>query len=209
MSLLLFSKAKEIPGVPAQKKGAFHDTESIKYFETKDMAIQAYHLIKDKFFRINSWASYCNYSFADFKLFDEKGDETFGKPQKGDYVRIKITACPDLDTPYFWVQIQNVFTDNIGDNQKICIVFAPSYAPGGDKNRIEHFYSRHSTSTFTVCRQNRKIIVAVYGRNETPNLRTNFLNKIKNIITALLSIAGMSKIQWKSFTNSLIDLHEE
>ena len=36
------------------------------------------------------------------------------------------------------------------------------------------FYSRHPTSIFIVCRQDRKIKVAVYGRNETPNLRTDF-----------------------------------
>ena len=36
-----------------------------------------------------------------------------------------------------------------------------------------------------------------------------FFLKIKNIVTALLSIGGMSKIQRKSFTNSLINLHEE
>jgi len=52
-------------------------------------------------------------------------------------------------------------------------------------------YSRYSTSTFAVCKQDRKIKVAVYRRNETPNLRTDFFNKIKNIVTALLSIAGM------------------
>ncbi|WP_306620687.1 hypothetical protein [Chryseobacterium ginsenosidimutans] len=204
----IFPKAKNVQGVPKQRKGAFHDTESIKYFETAGIALEVYDIIKDKFLRIHEWASYSEYTFADFKLFDCKGKQAFRNPEKGDFVRINIKGCPDLGTPYFWVTIQDLTVENSADTQNIFIVFKPSYKPDDKHKRIEHFYSKHSTSTFMISRHGRKITVAVYGRNETANLSTHFLNKIKNMFTALLAIAGLSKIQWKIFTDSLLDIAE-
>lgn len=195
-------KAKKIPEVPAQRKGAFHDTESLKRFEDSDVASKVYELVKNKFFNINDWATYCDHTFADFKLFNCNGNPVFRTPEKGDLIRIHIGACPGNSD--FWVTIQDIVYDYAVDVQRSLIVFRPTYDPYIKQKYIEHFYSRHSTSTFMVIRENRQITVAVYGRNETPNFDTGFINKIKNTFTALLAIVGFSKIQWKIFTDAII-----
>jgi len=38
-------------------------------------------------------------------------------------------------------------------------------------------------------------------------ISARLFNKIMNTFTAFLAIAGMSKIQWKIFTDSIIDGH--
>jgi len=204
--LFICLKAKKISGVPAQRKGAFHNTESLKCFESNGVASQVFESVRNKFFNINDWATYCHHTFANFKLFNCNKEPVFRKPEKGDFVRIHITAYPG--SSYFWVTIQDIINDNTVDVQRSLIVFRPSHDPGIKQEYIEHFYSRHSSSTFIVIRENKKITVAVYGRNETPNFDTGFINKIKNTFTALLAIVGFSKIQWKIFTDAIINIDE-
>ncbi|MCY0970837.1 hypothetical protein [Chryseobacterium wangxinyae] len=204
MAVFTFFKAKRICGVPIQKKGAFHDTESEKQFDDNNLASKAFEAIRTKFLDINNWAKYCNYTFADFKLFDQKGRPSLRNPEKGDFVRINISPCPPAGSLHFWVRIQDI---TYLSSEKLFIVFQPSYEPNDQSKYIEHFYCAHSSSTFMIYKKNRHIKVAVYGRNETPNFSTSFINKIKNTFTAFLAIAGMSKIQWKIFTDSMIDVH--
>jgi len=205
MAFFLFLKAKKVPGVPTQKKGAYHDTESIKDFESADDALKVYESVKNKFLNINKWSVYCGTTLAEFKLYDCNGQEISRRPQKGDFVRINIMACPTVDSPYFWVRVQSMAETNSADTQKTAIIFQPSYRPTGDPRHIEHFYSRYSTSTFMISRENCQIKAAVYGRNEAPNLNTDPLNIMRNILTGLLAIVGLSKFQWKMFTDRLID----
>jgi len=89
--LFTFSKATNICGVPTQKKGTYHNTESEKHFEDSDIASKAFKAIRIKFLDINNWTKYCNYTFADFKLFDRKGRPALRNPEKGDFVRINIS----------------------------------------------------------------------------------------------------------------------
>lgn len=206
MLLLSLLRPKKIFGVPTQKKGAYHDTESIKCFDTVDKALKAYELVCNKFLSINKWKVYCGSVLADFKLYNSKGYEIDSIPEKGDFVRISIAACPNPGNPYFWVRIQDISIESSTDIQKILIVFEPSYKPTGNRFYIEHFYSRFSTSTFMICREHYQIKAAVYGRNEIPNLNAPPINIIRNIFTALLAIAGLSKLHWKKFTDGLIDL---
>lgn len=43
-------EAKQIPGVPVQKKGAFHDTESKRSFESEEHVANHFEILKDRFF---------------------------------------------------------------------------------------------------------------------------------------------------------------
>ena len=43
-------EAKQIPGVPVQKKGAFHDTESKRSFESAELVANHFEILKDRFF---------------------------------------------------------------------------------------------------------------------------------------------------------------
>ena len=43
-------EAKQIPGVPVQKKGAFHDTESKRSFESEELVANHFEILKNRFF---------------------------------------------------------------------------------------------------------------------------------------------------------------
>ncbi|ALR29542.1 hypothetical protein ATE47_02935 [Chryseobacterium sp. IHB B 17019] len=200
-------KAKQIPGVPQQKKGSFHDTESQKYFENSSAAAQQFEILKKRFLNISQWKEYCGGNLADFKLYDSYGYFIERDPQIGDFIKIDIPGPGDTEAKgYDWVKIISIFSEKNDNYERILISCSPSIVPGEPKDyHIAHFYSAEATSNFMILRQDNCITTAVYGRNESPNFNTTFVNIIRNIFIAIGGMMGASKIQWKSLTDGLLD----
>ncbi|MDR6403707.1 MULTISPECIES: hypothetical protein [Chryseobacterium] len=200
-------KAKEIPGVPQQKKGSFHDTESQKYFENSSAAAQQFEILKKRFLNISQWKEYCGGNLADFKLYDSYGYFIERDPQIGDFIKIDIPGPGDTEAKgYDWVKIISIFSEKNDNYERILISCSPSIVPGEPKDyHIAHFYSAEATSNFMILRQDNCITTAVYGRNESPNFKTTSVNITRNIFIAIGGMMGASKIQWKSLTDGLLD----
>ncbi|MCJ7936208.1 MAG: hypothetical protein MUW56_21895 [Chryseobacterium sp.] len=199
-------KPKQIKGVPRQKSGGFHDTESQKQFEQAIIPLQ-YEILKKRFFAINKWKSYCGEAFAEFKLHDFNGDPVDREPQKGDFVRIDIPGPGETEAKgYDWVEITDLcyYQDTVSES--ITMTCRPSKDPKNDKNtHIAHFYNAGATSTFMIYRNPSHLKAAVYGRNESPNFNAKLIDIIRNIMTAAGGIMGIAKIQWKQLTDGFLD----
>jgi hypothetical protein len=200
-------KAKEISGVPQQKKGGFHDTESEKIFDNSEIASQKFKILKQRFFFINRWKDYCGDQLADFKLHDAYGNFLEQAPQIGNFIRIDIPGPGNAEAKgYDWVQIISMFEEDEGQYAKVIITCRPSSIPGKREDwHIAHFYSVQASSTFIISKEENLIKVGVYGRNESPNFNTGFLDKIRNLFISLGGIAGFSKVQWKVLSDGLLD----
>lgn len=197
-------RPKNIPGVPQHFKGSFHDTESfVEVRNSKELDLK-YDALKQRFFSINDWRKYCNESSADFKLCNSSGTIVDRLPKIGDYIRIDIPGPGGKEgRSYDWVQIVMIDA-NIPD--RIMIQCRPSKDPVKENSRkIAHFYSNAATSTFVISKQGNILKAGIYGRNEYPNLKSGFLNCIRNIAIAIGGMLGFSKIQWKCLTDGLID----
>ena len=201
-------KPKVIPGIPQQKEGSFHDTESCISFDDPNLASDAFHTLKKRFLSINEWKNYCGEKSADFKLYAPSGHPIERDPQEKDLIRIDIPGLPSAESPGFdWVKIvklndQFLDTSEIENLLMICV---PTTTLGQDENNhIAHFYSEKSSSTFKIARGYDFIKIGIYGRNETPNLNTNFPGKVRNMLIAFGGLFRISKIQWKIFADELI-----
>ena len=199
-------KAKQIFGVPDQKKGGFHDTESQQYFDNPLIAQQYFAKLKEKFFSVNEWKNFCNDTLADFKLFDLNGKPVNNIPKVGNFIRIDIPGPGNSESKgYDWVKITRIINEKEEDSERILIRCSPSVSPQNMNTHILHFYANTSTSTFIISLQNKTIKAAVYGRKETPNFNTTLPNKIRSLFIALGGIFGIAKIQWKHLTDGLLD----
>ncbi|WP_048509780.1 hypothetical protein [Chryseobacterium sp. FH2] len=200
-------KAKKVTGIPSQKTGGFHDTESERVFENSLVASEHFDVLKKRFLSTNSWKDYCGEQSADFKLYDHYGNYLEREPQTGDFIRIDIPGPGETEAKgYDWVKINSFFNEKGDDWEKIFFICNPSEEPGNKKNRhIAHFYSKQASSTFMILREANFIRMAIYGRNETPNFNANFLDIIRNIFTAVGGMLGIAKIQWKCLADGLID----
>ncbi|WP_313091449.1 hypothetical protein [Chryseobacterium flavum] len=199
-------KPKQIKGVPRQKSGGFHDTESKKQFDQALIPLK-FEILKNRFFSINKWKSYCGEAFAAFKLYDSEANPVEREPQKGDFIRINIPGPGETEAKgYDWVEITDLcyYQDNISES--ILITCKPSRNPENKKSRhIAHFYSSGATSTFIIHKNPDHLKAAVYGRNEKPNFNAKFLDIIRNLFIAIPGMFGVAKIQWKQLTDSLLD----
>lgn len=202
-------KPKQIPGIPLQKKGGFHDTESIKQYDNPEKTIAEYAILKERFLSVNQWKNYCGEGFADFRLHDSLGNDVDRFPKVGDFIRIDIPGPGGFEAKgYDWVEIIEISEHYINKNEleNLLIICRPSTIPGKKKsNHISHFYSDEATSTFMISRCENSIKAAIYGRNETPNWNAGFLDKIRNFSIAVGGIFGISKIQWKRLADQFLD----
>lgn len=195
--------------IPKQIKGGFHNTESQKEFDTNEAAIQNFEILKQRFFSVHNWKSFCGEGFADFKLHDSSGHYVERNPQQNDYIRIDIPGPGNFEAKGFeWVKIIEIIDyQNLEDQfEYILIICKPTKSPDNKKNNhTAHFYSSSATSNFTIIRDGNRIETGIYGRNETPNFNAVLLDKLRNLGIALGGIIGFSKIQWKKLADGLLD----
>jgi hypothetical protein len=199
-------KPKQINRVPQQQSGGFHDTESQKQFEPTLLPIK-FDILKQRFFSVSRWKSYCGEGFAAFKLYDSKGNIAERPPQKGDFMRIDIPGPGETEAKgYDWVEVTDICFQEDNYSESILITCRPSINPQDRKNsHIAHFYSSIATSTFMIVRTPTHLKAAVYGRNETPNFNAGYIDVIRNLMVAVGGMMGISKVQWKKLTDGFLD----
>lgn len=201
-------KPKQIEGVPEQKSGGFHDTESKKQFDN-DLISQKFEILKKRFFSVNEWENYGGEAFAAFKLYDYKGNAVEREPQKGDFVRINIPGPGETEAEgYDWVEITDLCYCQDTISESIMMTCRPSRDPEHGQNKhIAHFYSSEASSTFMICRSVTHLKAAVYGRNESPNFDAQLIDVVRNMMVAAGGIVGIAKIQWKELTDGFLDFN--
>lgn len=196
--------------IPKQRGGGFHDTESNRYFNDNGLIDDCYQILRCRFLSINNWKHFCGESSADFRLFDQSGAHVDRLPIVGDYIRIDIPGLGTFgENGFDWVKIVSICEQKSIDYNQASLSFicSPSSSPNKkNKKLIAHFYSKKSTSTFRITKDNNSIKVGVYGRNEHPNLsHTNLINFFRNFIIALGGMFGIAKLEWKCLCEGLIN----
>lgn len=196
----------QISGVPMQKYGGSHDTESQKEYGTEVIS-DKFEILKKRFLSVNLWESYCGKGFAAFTLCDKEGNPKDHHPQEGDLIKIDIPGPGESESQGFdWVEITDLSQQKDDLVEIFMMTCRPSKNPDKPKSsHIAHFYSIESTSTFMISKNRTHIKAAVYGRNEAPNMRATLPDRIRNILVALGGVMGVSKIQWKRLVDGLLD----
>lgn len=197
-------KHKKVPGVPNQIKGGCHDTETKVTYPNPEDLEKSFNTAKKKLFDINNWSNYTSGVKTEFILCDQEGNIVERDPQIGDYVKILLKAKPNPQKKdYIWVRIDMIDQSN---PNSLMMQMRPSTLPGNQfAGNIMHFFSSGSTSTFIISKGSNYVKAAVYGRNEKANTNTNLLSGIQNRLTALGARFGSQKIQWKAFTEMLLN----
>jgi hypothetical protein len=190
--------------VPEHHEGFQTNTESSVELNSEADAKRLFEKVKQRLLQINNWQQYAGNATADFQLTDKKGNPVNRIPQTGDHIKIDIPG-PGTKTGegHDWVQIEAIEqNDNF-----IGIRVRPASNPENKEEVVAHFFSEETTSSFIVKREAKKITAGVYGRNEKPNTKSETLaDKIRNATVATGAVSGLSKLQWKSLVNGLVNI---
>ncbi|HYE56404.1 MAG TPA: hypothetical protein VD996_16255 [Chitinophagaceae bacterium] len=195
--------------IPPQEEGTETNTEQSKELDTPAQAKEFYLLVKQRLLNVNDWEKLCGAGSADFTLTDQQGTEADRAAQQHDHFRIDIPGPGTVTGQgYDWVRIESIeeVSSQEDDTECITIRVRPATNPKGGGDDVAHFFTDDATSNFMVCRRGRTVTAGVYGRNEKPNTDAEkAVDKARNTMVALSAIAGISKLQWKSLVNGLIN----
>jgi hypothetical protein len=202
-------KPDEMDIVPQQMTGKEVNTEHLRSFENREEAREVFRKAVDRLMDVNRWEDLCGTASANFELTDNQGKEVARNAVEGDYFKIDIPGPGSVEGKgYDWVRIEKI-EENIDcekDNESIAIRVRPAPNPTTPGNEVAHFFNEHATSTFVIEREGNSVKAGIYGRNEKPNngLR-NLVDKLRNTLTSLGAISGMSSLQWQKLSKGLIE----
>ena len=204
--ILCMSEKKQTGIVPAHKTGIPIDVQSLIELGDEKQAKIFFDVVRTRLKNVNSWHTIAGGLSAKFQLVNKDGIDVERSPQKGDYFKIDIPGPGTISGEgYDWVQVEKVEGTLTSDRESFGFRVRPAQNPHDNKD-IAHFFSRESTSSFTVTREKNKVIAAIYDRNTKPNKKASpIVDKVRDLIVATAGILAFSKIQWKKLTDGLLE----
>lgn len=203
-----FMEAKNYTGiVPVHVTGTVIDTESFMEAKSIHAALKIYEIVKLRLIDINNWQNLTGEPMAAFQLTDSQGTDETGFVKKGQFIKIDIPG-PGTESGmgHDWVRVEEIEEFVSQDVQSIGMRVRPSVNPAGTDDEIAHFYAKETTSSFVVTRENLKITAGVYDRNTMINKSSeNPLDQLRNTVAGLSAKILLSRFQWKTLCEGLLE----
>jgi hypothetical protein len=195
--------------LPAQVKGESTQTSATVMADNDEHAVYIFDRAAERVLDINNWTDHCSPMSSNFQLTDDSGEPLQGRATEGDFIQIDLPGPgPRQGRGYDWVRIEKVESHAAQPPDSVFLVqVRPSFDPQNkDFTRIAHFLDETATSTFVVEREGKRVTATVFGRNEVPNKSsTQATDKPRNGVVGTIGAAGLSKLQWKSLVEGLLD----
>lgn len=192
--------------IPSQETGVVINSSASKNFDDPAEAKAFFQIAKRRLLDVNNWYEVTGKVGAEFQLIDINGNEVNRAVEKGDYFKVDIPGPgSSAGDGYDWVQVEEVKEVSMEDVDSVGLRVRPSQNPLSKDESIAHFYSKDSTSTFIVTRENNKITATIYDRNTKPNTESEtIVDKVRHVAAGIGAILGGSKLQWKGLAEGLV-----
>lgn len=194
--------------VPRQFAGQEIEAQATKELTDETAAKSLYNEAKKKLLDVNNWQKIAGAVTAQFQVIDEKGEEVNRNVKKRDHLRINIPGPGSKEGDgYDWVFVEELKEINKESLQCLGFRVRPCENPFSEKKEIAHFYSKETTSSFIIIRENSKVISWIVDRNLVPNTESSSLpDKVRDVVVGVSGIAGFSKLQWQGLADGLIEI---
>jgi hypothetical protein len=192
--------------IPSHGDGFIITAETEVKLDAEKAAEKLFHVAKGRLLDVNNWHGIAGEQLAHFQLTDDSGIEVPGPARKGLFFRVDIPGPGSKEGDGFdWVEIEEMEQFSSVDKDGIALRVRPASNPATNGNETAHFYSRDSTSTFTVVRNGNIVSAVIYDINTKANKESgNVIDKIRNAVVGTAAILSFSKLQWKNLTNGLL-----
>ena len=192
--------------IPQNEKGVVIDSTASKSFDNRAEAKAFFQIAKKRLLDVNNWYEVTGRAGAEFQLIDINGKEVSRAVEKGDYFKIDIPGPGSgAGEGYDWVQVEELKEVSLENVDSVGLRVRPSQNPLSKDESIAHFYSKESTSTFIVTREDNKIAATIYDRNTKPNTESEtIMDKVRHVAAGIGAILGGSELQWKGLAEGLV-----
>jgi hypothetical protein len=206
-------KEKNYTGlIPANTKGREITAEASAKLSNEDEARAFYERVKKKLLHVHNWQTITGTTLgADFQLTDDQGKDVDRSAAKGDHFRIDVSGPGSrAGKGYDWASVEDIKEINEDHVSSIAMLVRPAENPKTASKNTAHFFSKHSSSTFEVTRENNVVTASVYDRNIEANEETeNVPDKFRNSVIGIAAKHGFSKMQWQALVDGLIRSSKE
>ena len=194
------------PNIPSQSFGGFHDTVSMFFSESLEVANEYYKILEARIKAVNVWETYSDQVKAGFALLGVGTCESTADLEIGNFIRIDI---PGIGNPsgggYDWTKIVEIQKGDDADYPFFLFTVKPCSAFGEPEQPIAHFYTEDASNTFIVRKVGTCIYAEVHGRNELENSTNGpLIDNLRNKAVAVGSKLGLGNLNWLGFTESLV-----
>jgi hypothetical protein len=194
--------------VPFQHEGVKKDIEHSVTAIDDESARKLFIIARNRLLDINRWHELVGPLSAKFILTDANGKAVHRTAEIGDYFKIDLPAPGPAEGKGFdWVHIEAIEdkSDSAGPYESTGLRVRPSVNPEEKGENVAHFFKEVATSSFVVERKEKTVTASVYGRNESPNTKTNnIIDKVRNAVVGVTAIAGFSNVQWNGLVKGII-----
>lgn len=195
--------------LPAQTKGPNTEISASIMAESEEHAAFVFDRARERLLDVNNWTDHCSPMSTSFQLTDDSGEPLQGLATEGDFIQIDLSRSGSRQGKgYDWVRIEKVEMLSPAETLHIFLVqVRPAYNPQiKGATKTAHFLEDTATSTFVIGREERKVTAAVFGRNEVANTTDpGSMDKLKYGVVGSIGAAGLSKSQWKSLVEGLLE----
>ena len=192
--------------IPSQQTGWEVNAEAQKSFADAQTALSFFHIAKKRLLDVNHWQHMAGDAMAKFTLTNSNGDILNRPAQKGDYFKIDIPGPGTVaGKGYDWVQVEALDYITEPDMDVVAIRVRPTADPQQPGEGTAHFFSKDSTSTFTVRREGNKVFSSIHDRNARPNTEAEHItDKVRNTAVATGAITAFAKLQWQQLVDGIL-----
>ncbi len=196
--------------VPEQETGKPIDAEESVELNDDGEAKQFFEVVRSRLLQVNKWKDWAGSISAEFQLFTNHGDKLYRQVKEGDYIRIDIPGPgPTSGDGFDWVEVEAIDEVSYGEIHNVSIRVRPTSSPLNEEADIAHFYSRQSTSTFTITLRGNTITAGIYDRNTQPNAESGSItDKVRDTLIGTAAVTGFSKVQWKQLAKGFLTKSE-
>lgn len=194
--------------IPLNEDGVAITSESSRHLSDSKQAESVFKLARTRLLDINNWYQLDEKIAAKFTLIAPNGNkDTAGIATINHYIKIDIPGPGNPSGDGFdWVKIEEVQALEEPDLTSVGIRVRPAAPPGKNTDTVAHFYDQQATSTFLVFKSGLQVKAIVFDRNTKINTEgDSLIDKARNLIVGAGAIAAFSKIQWKFFTEALLN----
>jgi hypothetical protein len=193
--------------VPENQSGDSVDAESVRNCADAEEANALFSRAKARLLNVNSWHEFAGDLLAHFTLMDKAGNQVQGPAREGLFIRIDIPGPGTKAADGFdWVIVEEHKEEEQPDGvSSVALRVRPTADPTSAGEDTAHFYSRESTSTFTLSKNGLKVSAGVYDRNLAPNQESStWFDKLRNAVIGFVGEKAFSAVQWKAFTDGIL-----
>ena len=183
--------------VPAHRQGRKGRVQLSANCYSADAASKLYEFLKLSLADVDHWGDFKPGISISPKLTNQQGQMVRRLAKRGDLVKIILPRWQAAGKIYDWREIKQVEERMSGNTEIFFITMVPAMNPELEVPEASHFLRPESTVTFFVIRDEYKLQLEVYTRNEGMNFQlSGFKTRLQTAMMGIFIKGGFYESQW-------------